>query len=266
MKLRILTLFLFAALLMISGETVTGQTSVRNADGWQVLFNGKDLDGWIVKFHRHEPGDNYANTFRVVDGVIQVNYDGYETFNERYGHLFWHEPFSTYHLKFEYRFTDQWMKDAPSYTYRNSGIMFHSQDPATILKDQDWPISVEYQMLADAGDGRPRPTGNMCSPGTEVFFKGELYPGHCINSSSATYPWDEWVSGELIVYGDSLVRHVVNGQTVLEYTRPHIGGGVANRYDPAIKTDGKRLTEGFIGLQAEGQGVEFRNIMIKKFE
>lgn len=266
MKHMVLSFFLITAMLMISGETVTGQTSVRNGDSWQVLFNGKDLDGWIVKFHRHEPGDNYANTFRVVDGVIQVNYDGYETFNERYGHLFWHEPFSSYHLKFEYRFTDQWMKDAPSYTYRNSGIMFHSQDPATILKDQDWPISVEYQMLADAGDGRPRPTGNMCSPGTEVFFKGELYPGHCINSSSATYPWDEWVSGELIVYGDSLVRHVVNGQIVLEYTRPHIGGGVANRYDPAIKTDGKRLTEGFIGLQAEGQGVEFRNIMIKKFE
>jgi hypothetical protein len=260
------TIIFITAFLMISGGAVNGQSPHRNSDGWQVLFNGKDLDGWIVKFHRHELGDNYANTFRVVNGVIQVNYDGYETFNERYGHLFWHEPFSSYHLKFEYRFTDQWMKDAPSYTYRNSGIMFHSQDPATILKDQDWPISVEYQMLADAGDGKPRPTGNMCSPGTEVFYNGTLYPGHCINSSSATYPWDEWVSGELIVYGDSLVRHVVNGKTVLEYTRPHIGGGVANRYDPEIKIDGKRLTEGFIGLQAEGQGVEFRNIMIKKFE
>jgi hypothetical protein len=233
---------------------------------WQYLFNGRNLDGWVVKFHHHKLGDNYANTFRVVDGVIQVNYDGYDHFGERYGHLFFHKPFSSYHLKFEYRFTDQWMKDAPSYTYRNSGIMFHSQAPETILKEQDWPISVEYQMLAAAGDGKPRPTGNMCSPGTEVVFNGEMYPGHCLNSSSKTYQWDEWVSGELIVFGDSLVIHLVNQDTVLQYMQPQIGGGVANRYDPNIKIDGKMLSSGYIGLQAEGQGVEFREIKIKQLD
>ena len=158
------------------------------------------------------------------------------------------------------------MKDAPSYTYRNSGVMFHSQDPKTILKEQDWPISVEYQILAGAGDGQPRPTGNMCSPGTEVFFKGEKYPQHCINSSSKTYDWDEWVSGELIVYKDSLVIHKVNGETVLEYTKPQIGGGVANGFNPEIKVEGKPLTEGYIALQAEGQGIEFREIKIKKLD
>ena len=232
-------------------------------DEWQVLFNGTDLTGWTPKFHHHEFGDNYANTFRVVDGSIEVNYDEYGAFEERYGHLFYKTPFSSYHLTFEYRFTDQWLEDAPDYTYRNSGIMFHSQDPATILKEQDWPISVEYQMLADAGDGEPRPTGNMCSPGTDVFFEGELDPRHCISSSSDTYPWDEWVSGDLIVYADSLVIHKVNGETVLQYTKPQIGGGVANRFDPAIKVDGQRLTEGYIGLQAEGQGIAFRNIKIR---
>jgi hypothetical protein len=158
------------------------------------------------------------------------------------------------------------MKDAPSYTYRNSGVMFHSQDPKTILKEQDWPISVEYQILAGAGDGKSRPTGNMCSPGTEVFFKGDLYPQHCINSSSKTYDWNEWVTGELIVYRDSLVIHIVNGEKVLEYTKPQIGGGVANGFDPSVKIDGKPLTEGFIGLQAEGQGIEFREIKIKKLD
>jgi len=141
-----------------------------NEENWQLLFNGKNLDNWIVKIHHHALEDNYANTFRVKDGAIQVNYDGYDDFDERYGHLFYKEPFSSYHLKFEYRFTDQWLEDAPGYTFRNSGVMFHSQAPKTILKEQDWPISVEYQMLADAGDGKPRPTGNMCSPGTEVFY------------------------------------------------------------------------------------------------
>lgn len=260
-KLRIITAAVCTLLAFSCGSG--GKTA--GEEHWQTLFNGKDLDDWIVKIHHHEVGDNYANTFRVHNGSIQVNYDQYDKFEERYGHLFYKEPFSSYHLKFQYRFTDQWMEDAPSYTYRNSGVMFHSQAPNSILKEQDWPISIEYQMLADAGDGNPRPTGNMCSPGTEVFYNGEMDPRHCINSSSATYPWDEWVNAELIV-SDTLVTHKVNGEIVLEYTKPQIGGGVANGFDPEIKQDGKLLTQGYIGLQAEGQGVEFREIKIKKLQ
>ncbi len=256
-----LTLAIIPALMSCGSK---GKTE--NKEEWQSLFNDKNLNDWIVKIHHHEVGDNYANTFRVDDGAIQVNYDEYEEFGERYGHLFYKEPFSSYHLKFEYRFTDQWMEDAPGYTYRNSGVMFHSQDPNSILTEQDWPISVEYQMLADAEDGEPRPTGNMCSPGTEVFYEGKMDPRHCISSSSETYQWDEWVKAELIVYSDSLVIHKVNGNKVLEYTKPQIGGGVADGYDPAIKKDGKLLTEGYIGLQAEGQGVEFREIRIKNLD
>ncbi|MFK7846504.1 MAG: DUF1080 domain-containing protein [Rhodothermales bacterium] len=235
-------------------------------ESWQTLFNGKDLDGWVMKIHKHELGDNYADTYRVVDGNIQVNYDDYVAFEDRYGHLFYKEPFSSFHLKFAYRFTDQWLDDAPTFTFRNSGIMFHSQAPETILKEQDWPISVEYQMLAEEEAGKPRPTGNMCSPGTEVFFEGEMDPRHCISSSSDTYQWDTWVNGELIVHRDSLVQHVVNGEIVLEYTQPQIGGGVALRFDPEVKEDGKMLTEGYIGLQSEGQGVEFREIKIKRLD
>ncbi|MFO7824917.1 MAG: DUF1080 domain-containing protein [Cyclobacterium sp.] len=267
-------LFSLKTFILLSGLTISfllysfdsSSPKISKQDEWQSLFNGKDLQGWTPKFYHHETGENYANTFRVIDGVIQVNYDDYDSFDQRYGHLFYEQPFSSFHLKFEYRFTDQWMDDAPDYTYRNSGVMFHSQAPETILKEQDWPISVEYQMLADAEDGNPRPTGNMCSPGTEVYFKGEMDPRHCINSSSPTIPWDEWVEAELIVYGDSLVIHKVNGEKVLEYTQPQIGGGVANGYDPAIKVDGKMLKEGFIGLQAEGQGVEFKNIFIKPLD
>ncbi|UJH92641.1 DUF1080 domain-containing protein [Antarcticibacterium sp. 1MA-6-2] len=254
-------------LLLVMGLTfISCGSQVTNQDesNWQRLFNGKDLEDWVVKIHHHEVGDNYADTFRVQDGIIQVNYDGYDNFNERYGHLFYKQPFSSFHLKFEYRFTDQWMKDAPGYTYRNSGVMFHSQDPNTILKEQDWPISVEYQMLADA-DGNARPTGNMCSPGTDVVYEGKIDPRHCINSSSQTYLWNEWVSAEIIVK-DSLVIHKVNGTTVLQYTSPQIGGGVVNRHDPKLKVDGKVLNQGYIGLQAEGQGVEFREIMIKQLD
>jgi hypothetical protein len=247
------------------GSKVSKKESNTKVAEWQSLFNGKNLDGWIPKFYHHEVGDNYANTFSVKNGAILVSYDDYnDDFGGRYGHLFYEKPFSSYHLKFQYRFTDQWIDYTSKFTFRNSGVMFHSQDPKTILKEQNWPISVEYQTLAEEKEGVPRPTGNMCSPGTDVFVNHQLTPQHCVQSSSKTYQWDEWVSGELIVYGDSLVQHIVNGKMVLEYTKPQIGGGKVIDADPAVNIDGKPLIEGYIGLQAEGQGIEFKEILIKE--
>ncbi len=229
---------------------------------WVSLFNGKDINDWIVKIHHHDVNVNYGNTFRVEDGMIKVRYDQYDHFNEQYGHLYYKTPFSHYHLVIEYKFADPWRKDAPSYTILNSGVMFHSQDPRTMPKEQDWPISIEMQFLAGLGDGKPRPTGNMCSPGTNIVYKGKLDKRHCIDSNSKTYGKDEWVRAELIVLGDSLVKHIINGETVLEYSKPQIGGDVANRYDPAQKVDGKILSSGFIALQSEGQPIDFRKVEI----
>lgn len=251
------------AFILFSSEKVDQNPALEESE-WQILFNGKDLSGWIPKIQHHEVGDNYANTFRVKDGAIVVDYADYGAFEERYGHLFYEKPFSSFHLRWEYRFTDQWLEDAASYTYRNSGVMFHSQGPETILKEQDWPISVEYQMLAEEKEAVARPTGNMCSPGTDVVFEGRIDDRHCINSTSPTFKWNEWVKAELIVFGDSIVHHLVNGDTVLTYSFPQIGGDVANRFDPAIKLDKTPLTSGYIGLQSEGQGVIFKEIRIRE--
>jgi Domain of Unknown Function (DUF1080) len=233
---------------------------------WVSLFNGKDINGWIPKINHHETGENYANTFRVEDSIIKIRYDQYDHFNEQFGHLYFKKPFSYYHLVFEYRITGEWRKDAPEYTLKNSGVMFHSQDPATMPKDQNWPISIEFQLLAGLGDGVPRPTGNMCSPGTDVVYQGKIDSRHCINSTSKTYEAEQWVKGEIIVLGDSLITHIINGDTVLQYSKPQIGGGVVANYDPKIKQDGKLLKEGFIALQSEGQPVDFRNIKILNLE
>jgi len=243
-------------LLFISFQSVSSPKKEK----WIKLFNGKNIKNWTVKIHHHEVGENFGNTFRVEEGIIKVRYDQYDKFNERYGHLFFNTPYSYYTLKLDYRFTGIWRKDAPSYTERNSGIMFHSQDPKTILKEQDWPISVEMQFLGMLADGKPRPTGNMCSPGTDVVYNGRIDPRHCINSTSKTYDGDQWIHVELIVRGDSLVTHMINGETVLEYTNPQMGGGVANRFNPAFKIDGQLLKSGFIALQSEGQEIDFKNI------
>ncbi len=231
---------------------------------WLDLFNGIDLDNWTAKIHRHDAGINYAETFRVEDSIIQIRYDQYEgDFNDQFGHLYFNTPYAHFHLTFEYRFVGELHPGAPSYTLLNSGVMFHSQDPYSMPKEQDWPISVEMQLLAGLDDGKPRPTGNMCSPGSMVDYQGEADNRHCINSSSETYPPEQWVKGALIVYGDSLIQHIIEGDVVLEYTKPRMATGVINRYDSTYFKEGQPLKEGFISLQSEGQPIDFRRIRLK---
>ena len=231
---------------------------------WIDLFNGKDIKDWTAKINHHETGENFGNTFRVEDGMVKVRYDQYGAFNEQFGHLYYKTPFSCYKLIVEYRFTGDFVKDGPGYAILNSGVMFHSQDPYTMPKDQNWPISIEFQFNAGLGDGKPRPTGSMCSPGTKVVYQGKLDERHCIVSSSRTFEKNEWVKAELVVYADSLVSHIINGDTVLQYSKPQIGGNVVNNYDPKIKIDGKLLSEGFIALQSEGQPIDFRKVQLMK--
>lgn len=250
-------------ILLLSAILTACASTKEKGDEWVPLFNGKDLSEWIVKIHHHKTGDNFGNTFRAGDGMIKVRYDEYGDFNDQFAHLYYKNPFSHFHLKLEYRFTGDLQRGAPSYTLLNSGVMFHSQDPRSMPEEQNWPISIEMQFLAGLGDGNPRPTGNMCSPGTEIVFKGEMYDGHCLNSSSKTYDKDAWVKAELIVLGDSLITHIIEGDTVLQYSKPTMGGGVVQGYDSAVWKPGMPLRSGYIALQSEGQPIDFRNIRIR---
>src|SRR4029450_8353842 len=93
-------------------------------------------------------------------------------------------------------------------------------------------------------------TANLCTPGTNVVIDGKLETPHCTNSKSKTYEGDQWVRVEVLVHGDELIRHMVEGETVLEYTKPQIGGSAASPTDPAVKVDGTPLTSGYISVQA----------------
>lgn len=253
----------FLRLAAVAFVLVAPAVGAQQRDGqWIRLFNGRDLANWIPKIAKHDVGQNYANTFRVENGVIKVAYDGYSSLNSQFGHLFYREPFSSYHLIVEYRFTGNWLPDTPDWARRNSGVMLHAQDPNTMQRDQDFPISIELQFLGGFGDGKPRSTANMCSPGTEVNIDGQQARAHCVNSRSATFDGDQWVRVEAIVR-DSTITHIVNGDTVMTYTNPRIGGGVVNGFNPAVKTDGKALSSGWIALQSEGHPIEFRRVDLR---
>ncbi|MFC3196887.1 DUF1080 domain-containing protein [Parapedobacter deserti] len=261
------TLIIAAAMAATIAACTNSATETANDLEWIQLFNGKDINDWTVKIAKHEVGENYANTFRVEDGLLKVRYDGYTDFDFQYGHIHYNTPYSAYLLRVEYRFTGEQAPGGEGWAWRNSGAMLHGQDPKTMLKDQDFPISIEGQLLG--GDGtNERTTSNLCTPGTNVVMEidGELFTPHCINSSSKTYHGDQWVTAEFLVLADSVVHHILEGDTVLTYYKPQIGGGTVSNFDPAVKADGRLLDRGYISLQSESHPIDFRKVELLDLE
>jgi hypothetical protein len=255
-----ITRILLLSLTLLALTPAHAQSQATQED-WIPLFNGRDLSGWTPKITGYPLGENHANTFRVEGGVLKVSYDGYDGFDGHFGHLFYKDPFSYYRLVVEYRFVGQQQSRGPgAWANRNSGVMFHSQDPRTLGLQQNFPISVEAQFLGGLSDGKKRPTLSVCTPGTEIVYHGAIYPSHCLSSSSPTLDGDQWVRAEIVVMGSSVITHSVNGEQVLEYNLPQVGGGAVDNFDPAAKPDGKLLESGYIALQSESHPVEFRKV------
>ena len=226
---------------------------------WITIFDGKTLQGWQPKFKGHDLGEIPLETVRVEDGMLRIDYSNYEEFKGRFGHLFYKSPYENYRFRCEYRFTGEQTKGGPGWAFRNSGIMAHCQDPKTMRKDQDFPVCIEVQLL----DGANRPTGNLCTPGTNVEMKGSLHRQHCTNSSSKKYDGEQWVKAEVEVLGNRRVRHYIDGVMVLEYQRPQLDPNDVDAKKIISKRDGEvMLNRGWIALQAESHPVDFRNIQI----
>ena len=145
-----------AALTGAGGAALAGAAqSAADRKEWLQLFNGRDLTGWTPKFAQHDLGENFHDTFRVEDGLLKVRYDKWTKFNDEFGHIFYKDPFSYYLLAAEYRFVGEQVKTARTdlaWAIRNNGLMLQSPDPKTMLKDQDFPISIEVQLLGGLGE------------------------------------------------------------------------------------------------------------------
>lgn len=228
---------------------------------WIQLFNGKDLEGWTPKVKGFALGENYKNTFKVTDGNLRVSYQEYDSFDSKFGHLFYKTKFSHYRLKAQYRMVGEQVNGGPGWAFANNGFMLHCQDPKTMTLDQNFPVSMEFQLLAGKGEGE-RPTGNLCTPGCHVQIDGVLRKEHCIpDTKGATYPREKWVNIEAVVLGDSIIHQIVETDTVMTYSKPVVGGFLEG-LDKEKYKDGMAMTEGYISIQGESHDAEFRNIEV----
>ena len=224
---------------------------LENNKNWVELFNGNNLDGWEIKITGYKLGKNYRNTFKVQDGAIKVSYEDYKKFGGRFGHIFYTKnEFQNYVLSLDYKFSGEHLKGAPGWSIKNSGVMLHSQNPYTMLKNQEFPVSAEAQLLGGIGSG-DRTTGNICTPGIDVDINNIKAENHCINSKSMTYD-DKWVNIKIIVYSDSdssccRIRYCINlYQSRVGESNLRVGGEfIPKNYQNRV---GESLNKGYISF------------------
>lgn len=257
--------FCLTHLIHLLGVAESGGAEPNGGDQWIQLFNGENLDGWTPKIRFQEVGDDPARTFRVEDNLLKVRYDGYDEFKETFGHLFYKDEYSHYRLRVEYRFVGQQCPGGPGWAIRNSGIMIHGQPASSMAKDQKFPVSIETQLLG--GDGQnERPTLNLCTPGTNVVYQGKLFLPHCTKSSSQTYHGDGWVTAEVEVRGHQVIKHIIDGQVVLQYEAAQLDPRDPDAKRILTHAGDVKLTGGSISLQSESHPVDFRKVELLVLE
>ena len=250
---------LFSALLLALG--CSSKSVDPHKEDWIRIFDGSNMADWTPKFTGYKAGVNYKDRFVLKDSLLSVRYTEQDSFNGNFGHLFYKQKFSHYRIKAKYRFVGEQMAGGPGWAYRNNGLMLHCQAPESMGLEQDFPISLELQLLGGNGTDR-RTNANLCTPGTNVMMGDSLFTPHCVNATSNTYHGDQWVEVEALVLGDSLIRHILEGEVVMEYRKPTIGGGDIAGYDQDIYIEGKPLKEGFITIQSETHPTDFKSIEI----
>ncbi len=252
-------LLLFAIILLFTFTACT-ENEDPSLEVWEELFNGQDLSGWTANFNNELVGVNYKNTFRVEGGLLRASYTEWDSFNNKFGHLFHEKSFSYYKIKSQYRFVGKQPEGGEEWAYKNNGLMLHCQSPESMTYAQAFPMSLEFQLLGGNGQDE-RTNGNLCTPGCDVIIDGKFVEEHCISADSPTYHGEQWVTAEAVVLGDSIIHHILNGDTVISYSNPTIGGWCPD-LDTTTFITGTPLKEGLISVQAESHPTDFKNISV----
>lgn len=260
-----------AALLLLAWAALPAMGGP-NDTVWTKLWTGNNLNDWDIKFAGSALNTNYNNTFRAVDGNLEVNYTGWTSFSTQFGHAgYKHRQFSFYVLRAEFQHWGTRPSGAPGWALQNNGLMLHSQSVASMGPNQDFPVSLETQLLGSGNvESDNNSTLNLCTPGTAFYTQptgGTRNDSHCYSAANNTRPPAEtWAWATIVVYGDSIIRHYngpsATGTPTLTYYRPvratnSGAGGVTINV-----VNNERLTQGYILIQAETHPYRFRTLEV----
>jgi len=234
------------------------------SNNWVSIFNGKNLDGWTTKIKGHPLGDNFANTFSVEDSILSIRYDGYgDNFDSRFGAIYFDKKLADYRLRVEYRFVGETAPGGPEWGYRDSGVQFHGQSPASMDIDQQFPVCLEYNLHGGNGTD-DRPVGEICANGMLVEIDGQQNESYCTAPSvKRTFHGDQWVTLEIDIK-DRVISHFVNGEKILTYENPVLNP----EHDlgkTLIKNGNTKVTDGYLSLQSNSHPIDFRKVEIVEY-
>jgi hypothetical protein len=207
------------------------------ADEYQNLFNGRDLDGWVVEGPKeYQDGDTTKPVWVARDGMITCQVNNRKSF----GFLRYEKrEFADFALHVEYRMSP---KPDPKTSACNSGIGIRTVpfDPKKSTATRPSYAAYEVQLLDDA-DAKPNEHGT-----------GSLYR-YVAPKVNVVKPAPEWNAIDIECVGPN-IKITLNNQVILEVDQTTID-----------KIKDKPL-KGYVCLQNHGGKIDFKNIRIREIK
>ncbi len=198
-------------------------TAKEKADGWKLLFNGNNTDGW-----RKYRGKEIGSGWKIEDGALCRAGDGA-------GDIVTAEQYDSFELVLDYRISKG----------GNSGLMFH----VTEDEGAPWMTGPEIQ-IQDNKDGHdPQKSGWLY----------QLYPA----KSDATKPAGEWNRLRVLISPQKCETYMngVKYNEYIKGNKDWDERVAKSKFGSMPKFG--KATKGYICLQDHGNAVCFRNIKLR---
>lgn len=208
-------------------------TDAEQAEGWKLLFNGQNLDGW------HVYKGKTSNSWTAEDGTLHCLGSEKDKSDKR-ADLTSNDTFDNFELQTDWKIAPQ----------GNSGIIYLASEEF----DAAYKSGPEYQLIDDVNF--PEKLEGWQKTGANYAMSAPLV--------DATKPVGEWNHTRIIV-NKGHVEHWLNGQKTADYDMGSPEWKKEKAEGKWKDTKGYGETKkGHIDLQDHGSEVWFKNMKIKQ--
>lgn len=247
-KSKILILLIIIAVSSVSALNAQNALNPQEKkEGWQLLFNGKNFNGWRGVNKKNFPEKGWV----IEDGAIVSNGTNVAESADG-GDIITKKEYENFILKV------QWKMETKG---GNSGIKYFVKEG--FGENSKYGFGLEYQILDDQNfswmlTGKMKPN--------DFYTLGALYEMYPPSPEKQPNPLGQW-NESIIVSRGNHVEHWLNEKKMLEYER-----GSADFKERVAKSKFKDIKDfglfpkGHILLQDHGSIVYFKNIKIKELK
>jgi len=233
-SLLILSLFVISLAAQVPNEL----TQKEKSQGWKLLFNGKNLDGW-TSVGKHTPP---TIGWQIKDGILMVKPEN----GKRGGDIITQNQYEDFDFKVDFKLNKG----------SNSGVKYFF----TKYEQGGW-LGLEYQLL----DDDVHPDGKLGRDGNRKT--ASLYDMLPPSAQKKMNPVGEWNTARIVAKGTK-VTHYLNGKKVLTFDRKsdeYKNALALSKYSKSVPAFGD-VKEGYILLQDHGDEVSFRNVKLRNLK